>query len=233
VGVARIAGLVAVALLAVPSAAAAQVELPVGEADGVRITKDRGKVVFTPAATKLWRRVAGRVIVLDCIKFVPDGTELGGIDIRVPKRGRRVTTEGLAAGADYCTIALPARRKGRRDKVVRSIPLSQRGAVFLDEREVARGLFGLLVAIDFAFEERGPGAYPTAEQVLTRFPQFRGHVIPLPGPADTPPPRTIGYWSDGAAHVAVVALATAGRRLFIEYEGDVLHTNVSGYIFSE
>ena len=231
-GVARIAGLVAVALLAVPSAAAAQTPLPVGEADGVRITKARGHIVFTDKATKLWRRVAGRMIVFECTTFVPGGAEGGGIGIRVPKRGRRVTTEGLAAGADYCTIALPARRKGRRDKVVRSIPLSQPGAVFLDEREVARGLFGLLFAIDFAFEERGSGAYPTAEQVLTRFPQFRGHVIPLSGPADTPPPKTIGYWSDGAAHVAVVALATAGRRLFVEYEGDVLHTNVSGYIFS-
>jgi len=219
--------------MGLPAAATAQVQLPVGEAGGVRITKTRDHIVFTPKATKLWRRVAGRVIVFECTKFVSGGAEGGGIGIRVPKRGRRVTTEGLATGADYCTIALPARRKGRRDKVVRSIPLSQRGAVFLDEREVARGLFGLLFAIDFSRQQRGPGAYPTAEQVLTRFPQFRGHVIPLPSPAATPPPKTIGYWSDGAAHVAVVALSTLGRRLFIEFEGDVLHTNVSGYIFSE
>ena len=231
--VALIAGLVGVALMGLPPAAGAQTQLPVGEAEGVRITKARGHIVFTTEATKLWRRVAGRVIVLDCTKFVQGGAEGGGIEIRVPKRGRRVTTEGIATGADYCTIALPSRRKGRRDKVVRSIPLSQRGAVFLDEREVARGLMGLLFAIDFTAEERGSGAYPTFEQVLARFPQLRGHLVALPGPADTPPPKTIGYWSDGAAHVAVVALSTAGRRLFIEYEGDVLHTNVSGYIFSE
>jgi hypothetical protein len=89
-----------------------------------------------------------------------------------------------------------------------------------------------LVVIDLAFDERGFAEYPTAEQVLARFPRFRGHLVPLPGPDDTPPPKTIGYWSDGAAHVGVVGLSTAGRRLFIEYEGDVLHTNVSGYIFS-
>ena len=151
--------------------------------------------------------------------------------MRAPKRGRKIRTGDLTRGMDYCDVSLEPRRRGRSSKLVVSVPLTQRGAVFLDEREVARGLFGLLVAIDFAFEERGSGVHPTVEQVLTRFPQLRGHLIPLSGPADTPPPKTIGYWSDGAAHVAVVALATAGRRLFVEYDGDVLHTNVSGYIF--
>jgi hypothetical protein len=224
-----------VALLGLPAAAHAQGELPVGEAEGVRIVRERGAivVVFTPHAKKLWRRVAGRRVSVLCTEFLGDGTAGGGATMRAPKRGRKIRTGDLTRGLDYCEVSLEPRRRGRSSKLVVSVPLTQRGALFLDEREVARGLFGLLVAIDFAFEERGPGAYPTAEQVLTRFPQFRGHVIPLPGPADTPPPRTIGYWSDGAAHVAVVALATAGRRLFIEYDGDVLHTNVSGYIFSE
>jgi hypothetical protein len=90
VRVARIAGLVGVALLAVPSAALAQGELPVGEAEGVRITKARGHIVFTPRATKLWRRVAGRVIVFNCTKFVQGGAEGGGMDLRVPTRGRRL-----------------------------------------------------------------------------------------------------------------------------------------------
>jgi hypothetical protein len=30
-----------------------------------------------------------------------------------------------------------------------------------------------------------------------------------------------------------VTLSIPGRRLFIEYEGDVLHTNVSAYMFSD
>ena len=41
-------------------------------------------------------------------------------------------------------------------------------------------------------------------------------------------PGRIGYYSDGALHVAVVIVSGSGRRLFIEHENDVLHTNV-GY----
>ena len=49
----------------------------------------------------------------------------------------------------------------------------------------------------------------------------------LASPADTPPPGRIGYYSDGALHVAVVIVSGSGRRLFIELEpDDVLHTNV-------
>jgi hypothetical protein len=53
-------------LVAAPSAAA---QLPVGEADGVRIFRDRqGAIVvkFTPRAAKLWRRVAGRRVSVFC-----------------------------------------------------------------------------------------------------------------------------------------------------------------------
>jgi hypothetical protein len=233
VRVALIAGLIGVALLAVPSTPAAQVELPIGEDNGVRITKARGHIVFTPKAAKLWRRVAGRVIVLDCIKFVPDGEQGGGAGIRVPKRGRRASTDGLATDADYCTLALPARRRGRRDKVVRSIPLTQRGAVYLDEREKARELMSFLTIVGFWADERELDGWPTAEQVLARWPRLTGYVFPLSGPEGTPPSKTLGYWSDGAAHIAVVELSRSGRRLFMEYEGDVLHTNVSGYIFRD
>ena len=54
--------LLGAALLAVPATAGAQAPLPVGEADGVQIARQRGAlvVVFTPSAKKLWRRVAGR-----------------------------------------------------------------------------------------------------------------------------------------------------------------------------
>jgi hypothetical protein len=77
-----------------------------------------------------------------------------------------------------------------------------------------------------------PGA-ATAEQLLTRWPQLKGYLVRLAGPTGTPPQKTVGYWSDGAQHVAVVGLSTSGRRLFIEYEGDVLHTNIAGYIYGD
>jgi hypothetical protein len=37
----------------------------------------------------------------------------------------------------------------------------------------------------------------------------------------------------GQQHVAAVIVSALGRRLFVEHEGDVLHTNVAGYIYGE
>ena len=75
-----------------------------------------------------------------------------------------------------------------------------------------------------------PG-HATAEQLFGRWPRLTNSVVALAGSADTPPAGKLGYWSDGAEHVALVTLSASGRRLFIEYEGDVLHTNVAGYLF--
>jgi hypothetical protein len=48
--------------LAVSWAPAAEAQLPVGEAEGVRIVRERGAlvVVFTSRATGLYRRIAGK-----------------------------------------------------------------------------------------------------------------------------------------------------------------------------
>ena len=55
----------------------------------------------------------------------------------------------------------------------------------------------------------------------------------LASPADTPPPGTVGYYSDGAEHAAAVTLSAAGRRLFIEVDADdVLRTNVARYLYA-
>jgi hypothetical protein len=223
------AALVAVALAAVPATAAAQ-PLPVGEADGVRIVRERGAivVVFTPSARKLWRRVAGRRVSVYCTEFMENGTAAGGSTIRAPKRGRRIRTGDLTRGLDYCDVSLDV-RSGRRP--IAAIPLTQRGAVYVDEREKTSQMTSiLLLAGHLAEKQSGRGA-PSAEQLLARWPKLARYLVPLGGPAETPPPGRVGYWSDGAEHVAVVTLSTSGRRLFIENEGDVLHTNVAGYIY--
>jgi hypothetical protein len=235
VRVARIAGLVGVALLGLPAAAGAQTQLPVGEAEGVRIVRERGAivVVFTPQAKKLWRRVAGRRVSVLCTEFLDDGTAGGGTTMRAPKGGRKIRTGDLTRGMDYCNVSLEPRRRGRSSELIVSVPLTQRGAVFVDEREQVRLLMGILFLAGHLAEKRNlPGAV-TAEQLLARWPRLDGHVVPLGGPTETPPPKSVGYWSDGAQHLAVVTLSTLGRRLFIEYEGDVLHTNVADYIYGD
>ncbi len=223
---------VAAAVFAVPAATAgAQAPLPVGEADGVRIVRERGAivVVFTPSAKKLWRRVAGRRVRVYCTEFLEDGTAEGGLTYRAPKRGRRIRTGDLTRGLDYCDVSLET-RSGRRP--IAAIPLTQRGAVYVDEREKTIQMMRILFFAALLAEERHlPGAV-TAEQLLGFWPRLTRSVVPLANPTDTPAPGSVGYWSDGAHHVAVVSLSASGRRLFIEGEGDVLHTNVADYIYS-
>jgi len=226
------AALLVAALLAVPATAGAQAPLPVGEADGVRIVRERGAivVVFTSSAKKLWRRVAGRRVSVYCTEFLEDGTAEGGSTARAPKRGRRIRTGDLTRGLDYCDVSLDA-RSGRRP--IAAIPLTQRGAVYVDEREKTRQMMSILFFAGHLAEKRNLPGPATAEQLLARWPQLKGFLVPLAGPTETPPPKRVGYWSDGAQHLAVVGLSTSGRRLFIEYEGDVLHTNVAGYIYGD
>jgi hypothetical protein len=223
-------------------AAPAQAQLPVGEADGVRIVRERGAivVVFTKPATHLLRRVAGRVVGVYCTEFIEDGANSGGAPVRAPKRGRKIRTGDLTRGMDYCRVWLEertVRRNGRRVRMGRrlivSIPLTQRGAVYLDEQERTGDMLRALALASHVAEERGRKGAPTAEELLSAVPPGSKGLVGLAGPAETPPAGAVGYWSDGAEHVAVVTLSASGRRLFIEYKGDVLHTNVANYIYGD
>ena len=55
--------------------------------------------------------------------------------------------------------------------------------------------------------------------------------VELVDPTDTPPAGSLGYYSDGHEHVAAAMLSASGRRLFLEYDGDAVSTNVQPYIF--
>ena len=228
------------------TAPAAGAKLPVGEADGVRIIRAKGAivVVFTPQAAKLYRRVAGKRVSVFCTEVTEDGYNSGGATQRAPKRRRPIRTGDLTRGLDYCRVSLPPRtirdgdsleHRGRR--VIVSIPLTQKGAVLLDEEKSARELFSLLLAAGFAAEKLHLDGAPTTAQFLDFVAGLNGGVVPktlvgLATPADTPPAGSIGYYSDGAERTAVATLSASGRRLFIENEPDgVLRTNLAQYIF--
>ena len=232
-------------VLAAPSAAAAQTPLPVGEADGVRIVRERGAlvVVFTQRAEKLRRRVAGKLVSVLCTEFTEQGTNSGGVTQRAPRRGRRIRTGDLTRGLDYCRVWLAARtvtrdgeRRRIRRKLVVTVPLTQEGAVYLDEQVKAGTLLSVLTLAQFVGEDGDLDGYPTPAELLEAVPGFRPTpsrrpVVALAAPSDTPPGTSIGYYSDGAQHAATVVVSASGRRLFVEQEGDVLHTNVARYIF--
>ena len=247
---------VTLVLLVAPSTGVAQTKLPVGEAHGVRIVRENGAivVVFTHRASNLYRRIAGRLVEVDCTDQEPrqrspradtggdDPLRLeagGGVTMRAPKRGRKLVTGDRTRGMDYCRVWLAARtvrRHGERQRIgprlIVSVPLTQTGAVFLDEQSKALQLFQVLVAASLVAEQRHVIGWPT--YALLRDWGFRKagkRFVRLASPTDTPPAGAIGYYSDGHDHVAVAILSGSGRRLFIEFAGDVLSTNVSGYIF--
>jgi hypothetical protein len=240
---ARAAAAFAAAFLVLASAGAAEAQLPVGEADGVRVVRERGAivVVFTERAAGLYRRIAGKRVSVLCWEFTEDGVNGGGAPLRAPKRRRPLRTGDLTRGMDYCRVWLEARtvrRNGRRlrrsREVIVSIPLTQRGAVFLDEQEKALSLQGLLLVV--GLEERNADNWPTAAQLLaSRIGRRLGsRLVALENPTDTPATGTVGYYSDGEQHVVVATVSASGRRLFIEYEADgVLRTNVAGYIYGD
>jgi hypothetical protein len=226
--------------LVVPStAAAAQTPLPVGEANGVRIVREQGAlvVVFTQRAERLRRRVAGKLVTMVCTEFMEGGIAEGEYRLRVPRRGQRINTGDLTRGIDYCSIyrtARTVRRDGERHRIRRglvvSIPLTQTGAVHLDERAKTRTLFVLLAIAD-VIGQKGNSGYPTAAELFEAVSGLRPRparrpVVALESPADTPESGAVGYYSDGNQHVAAVIVSKSGRRLFLELEGDVLHTNV-------
>jgi hypothetical protein len=246
--------LASAALLVVAPAADAQTSgLPVGHAHGVRIVRERGAivVVFTSQATRLWRRVAGkRVSVLCEERSGPDEAgfvtvEEGGATFRAPRRGRRLRTGDLTRGMDICRVWLEPRtlrRNGERRRFGRelivAIPLTQQGAVRLDEDARAHGLLALLSIAQIDARRRDLDGFPTSSDLVALLPELRRplrlSVVVLASPADTPPAGSIGYYSDGAHHAAAVVLSASGRRLFLEYDADdVIRSNVVGYIYGD
>ena len=244
----------AVVMIAAPSAGALTVELPVGQADGVRIVRPHGAiiVVFGPKADRLWRRVRGKRVSVMCEKGPdpdPDHsgfftTEEGGTTFRAPKRGRRLRTGDLTRGMDLCRVWLEPRtvtRHGTRRhysrELIVAIPLSQRGAVRLDERAHAAALLGLLTVAALP-QQDGADRYEASVDLVSRVPELKLplelSVVALSSPSDTPAAGSIGYYSDGAQHAATVVLSASGRRLFLELDADeVIRTNVAKYLFGD
>jgi hypothetical protein len=248
-----LAAVAGVLLVVAPSASAQTVQLPVGEAKGVRIVREHGAivVVFTHRATRLWRRVAGKRVSVLCDEL-PDPDEFGlvtlhggGTTFRAPRRGRRLRTGDLTRGMDVCRVWLEPRtltRNGERRRYGRelivAIPLTQRGAVHLDEEARAQALMGLLTIASIDAERRNLDRYPTSSELVALLPllprPLRLTVVALPSPSDTPPAGSIGYYSDGARHVAAVVVSATGRRLLLELDvDDVIRSNVIGYLYGD
>ena len=216
----------AVVMIAAPSAGAQAVELPVGNANGVRIVQPHGAivVVFGPTADRLWRRVRGKRVSVMCEKGPdpdPDHsgfftTEEGGTTFRAPQaRATAADRRSHPRDGPVQGVAQPrtvtrhgARRHYGRELIV-AIPLTQRGAVRLDERAHAAALLGLMTVAALP-QEDGVDRYASSADLVSRVSELK-HPLELPlvalsSPSDTPPAGSIGYYSDGAQHAAAIVL---------------------------
>jgi hypothetical protein len=231
----------AAGLLLAPAAASA--DLPVGETDGVRVVREHGAivVVFTAKAEKLYKRIAGKRVIVSCTEILEDGAGSGEVTLRARRHRSKLRTGDLTRGMDYCRVWLAPRTIKRHKhtthygrRLIVSIPLTQQGAVFIDEETKALEMFQVGVIASFVEEQEKLPGHPTYEQLIAKFPRLAKVIVKLAAPGDTPPAGKVGYFSDGAEHLTVVTVSTSGRRLFIETAADdYFATNVARYIFNE
>jgi hypothetical protein len=224
------------AVLAAAAPAAAQNPAQPLEVRGVRaVNAPSGGVTitFTARAAKLYRRVAGRRTIVRCQAAQPTGALLLPVDRadelfadRRAPRTRRPLRINHAAGQrfDVCELTvLRSRGHGARRKfrtvVSLALPITQAGAEYLEARRIGERTVAVLL---FTASLGRGGAYPAAPAVAAEVPR----LAVLAAPGDSPPPGRIGLYSDGARHVTVVAVTTAGVRLFIDANAGVLTSNV-------
>ncbi len=234
----------ALALLPAPTALAQEhTNLPVGSAHGVRLVDGRAGfvLIFSHRSAKLRERINSRYAWISCTSLgdLFDGVGSGNLDI--PRHGRRVRTGFSVDKADFCRFFLRSHTVRHRHtshrvsrRVLLSIPLTQAGAVYLDEESKTANLFtiGLLSSL-VKHDQKLPGN-PTYAQLIQGYPKLAKVVVALSAPGDTPPPKRIGYYSDGHEHTALAILSASGKRLFIEHSaGNVLSTNLAAYLLGD
>ena len=231
-----LAALLGSALLAAPAdAALSDRYVPFREAtDGVTVADEGEGLVLRlgPAAAGDYRRLAGRRVSVDCLELAPGGIGVGSVE-RAPRRRSRFVA-ALLDSADVCTVATAGRTRRprcalkkpvspRRDFCVRMvIALTDAGRAHVDE--VARA-FDLVVVMSFAQPLISASWAPAVDVVAV----MGGEVVAIDGPAATPPPGVVGYWTDGTTATAVTVTA-AGLRRYLTIGPDERSTNARGLL---
>jgi hypothetical protein len=219
-----------VALLAAAAPAAAQDPL---EVRGVRAENAAGggvTITFTARAATLYRRIAGRRTIVRCQAVNSSGALLLPVDnadelfedTRAPRTRRPLRIRG-SAQYDVCEVTVLRRRA--RTVLSLSLPVTPAGAAYLEARRLGNRMVAVLI---FTASLGAGGAYPAAEKVAEDVPR----LVVLAAPGDSPPPGRVGLYSDGARHVTVVGLTSAGARLFIDVDTGALTSNVPQVVLS-
>jgi hypothetical protein len=218
-----------------PAGAAAAAGLPVGHAKGVSVQVGRHGVNFR-FAKRLDPTVAAllrprRRVELSCTDLGPLKIDGKRTSSRVAERVRlpeRLTPLRLPTSTrphpSFCTMRLAS-----TGIVIVDIPVTQDGAIYIDERHTLFGIRNAVFTAASDAEDAGRATFEPADQFVDRY-GFEGDMLVLATPDASPPDGTIGIFSDGAHHFEAVALTSLGRRMFYDINGDVLTTNGTPYL---
>jgi hypothetical protein len=204
---------------AAASPAATTRPLPVGtDGHGVlaRVVRASVIVTFKHPATARYRRIAGRTVEVGCVAIVRT-TRAGalvediwaGQRLLAPRRRQPLHAfVGERGGKpDYCTVQLLRRHAPRVEIAV--VPVSDRGATYLNQRATVRDILNQLL---LAGSAGGRPTSPARMQALTH-----GHVVPLTAAQQPPPMGHVGYWTDGHNEIYLAALTHAAKLFFYDY----------------
>lgn len=225
---------VTTAALAAVTTSAAGAPLPTGtDTHGVlaRLVRDEVVVTFTHGAAARYRRIAGGRVQVGCVAIVQTTrtgaiTEERWIDRRgiAPHRREslRASLRGLGSRPDYCTVKLVHGRAAGAEIAV--IPISERGAGYLDERKTVRDIQRLVVLTE------SPSGRPTSAarmQAITAH-----HVAPVSGPEQRPPRGHAAYWTNGSNEFYLGELSRSGALYFFESQlkTQVVTTNMLDWL---
>lgn len=229
-------------LVAAAPADAVEPHLRTGSTAFVRVVHLRG-ARLTLALTATGRNEFARVVrgkFLDgrCARLratpqgVVDASESSPSELVKGARGKFIPRTLLDRHADYCDVGLATVTNNGQDQaslpapLLDSVPLTQRGAEYLDEDQVALTLQTTLSFAEIASLHDPAGRFPASSKFARTLPD----VVALASPADTPPRGKTGYYSDGAAHAEIVDVSILGARLFIDMNRGVLVTNASEHL---
>jgi hypothetical protein len=188
---------------------------------GLRVVRDHRewKIVLSRAdarQARAWRLATGcatlsRGVGGDIPDAWPSETTFDG---RVPARGRKVPTHDARDDVDVCWFAAAPKGTGTE---IEMVPVTERGAIYIDEDATARGL--RLPGFTDPGAADGPPASIAAVVEL-----WEGTVVAMAGPDASPPQGKVGYWTDGTRAVAA-AVTKRGRRLYLDRTGSDVRTN--------
>lgn len=236
----RALAVAAVLLASAATAASAAVRsadaapLPLGtDTHGVLARFANGGVVFTftHGAAGRYGQIAGRTVEVGCMTLVQT-TRSGAATQKIWAGGRLVAPQRRTPlrafigergrRPDYCAVQLL--RPGASRVEVAVVPVSARGARYLDERTTVRELIGLLLLTQ---GPSGRPSTPSSMQAVTH-----GQVVPVSGPQQRPPAGHVGYWTDGTNKVYLGALTHFGTLFFYQYEidSDIVTTNLLDWL---